>query len=367
MSRHDVVEEKLVSHRATTDSDGYETAEDTSTTSHESPAADEVEAPPVHLGTYGDTTLDAHAGVVAPAVCYVIIDEASWEGDHGRYFNGWYGDTYGAEQYMRPDSIARASQYIPGEETPENRAHDMVRDLQSQRTTSPVGSLWGNCDPQGHPEPRSLAKEVGDSSETAYHNEMYVTPKVVERWTEIHWLCIDARCWKATYGPNTDAWAYIYESKDADGRPWPEWTGEQPYDHTSNHAREEARQMLGRDLAILDYTWLVIAMVGEHISIATELTMAHLSIQIRMSHALQKQERWAVGKDSLRDDITRAKDLYKRTGDQIEMTQYIRGRVGDDRDAILAMHDRPDLLPKEWPPSALLKGRGGSKYAASEC
>jgi hypothetical protein len=61
--------------------------------------------------------------------------------------------------------------------------------------------------------------------------------------------------------------------------------------------------------------------VSERISIATEMIMAHLSIHIRMSHALQKKERWAVGRHSLRDDITRAKDLHKRTRDQIEMMQ----------------------------------------------
>jgi hypothetical protein len=34
-----------------------------------------------------------------------------------------------------------------------------------------------------------MAKEgVGDSAETAYQNEMYVAPKVVDRWKEIHWL-----------------------------------------------------------------------------------------------------------------------------------------------------------------------------------
>jgi hypothetical protein len=69
-------------------------------------------------------------------------------GDHrpACYFMGWYGGDYGAEQCMRPNSIARAPQYIPGEETPENRAHDMVKDLQGQRTAPPVGSLWDSFD-----------------------------------------------------------------------------------------------------------------------------------------------------------------------------------------------------------------------------
>jgi hypothetical protein len=51
------------------------------------PTADEVEAPPVHLGAYADTPLDVRAGVVAPAVCYmyVVIDGApAWNGDHKR-------------------------------------------------------------------------------------------------------------------------------------------------------------------------------------------------------------------------------------------------------------------------------------------
>jgi hypothetical protein len=82
----------------------------------------------VHLGAYADTLLDARAGVVAPAVCYVVIDGTSWNGDHkpADYYMGWYGDQYGAEQHMRSNSIARALQHIPGGESPENRAHDMV-------------------------------------------------------------------------------------------------------------------------------------------------------------------------------------------------------------------------------------------------
>jgi hypothetical protein len=113
-----------------------------------------------------------------------------------------------------------------------------------------------------------------------------------------------------------------------------------------------------------DYAQLVNAMVGERISTATEMSMAHLSIHIRMGHALQKRERWAVGKHSLRDDISRAKDLRGFIEDQIEMMQYIRGRVGDDRDAILSKQDRPDLGPRV---STLSKGKGRSEDAASKC
>jgi hypothetical protein len=161
------------------------------------------------------------------------------------YFMGWYGHL-GAEQHMRRNSIARAFQHIPGKEAPETRAHNMVKDLQSQGNAPPVGALWGSFDMQGRLEPRSLAKEVGDSAETTYENEMYVTPKMVDRWKEIHWLYIDARCWKATYGPNTRGWTHLRESKSkgADGKPWPEWTGKQPHDHHSNKARETARKDL---------------------------------------------------------------------------------------------------------------------------
>jgi hypothetical protein len=62
---------------------------------------------------------------------------------------------------MRRDSIARAFQHIPGKEPPETRAHNMVRDLQTQRNVPPA--LWDSFDMQGRREPRSLAKEVGDS------------------------------------------------------------------------------------------------------------------------------------------------------------------------------------------------------------
>jgi hypothetical protein len=69
----------------------------------------------------------------------------------------------------------------------------------------------------------------------------------------------------------------------------------------------------------------------------------------------------------LPSDITRAKDFFRRMGDQIEMTQCIRGRIGDDRDAILAVQDRPDRGPTEGPPSALSRGKGRSEDAAGKC
>jgi hypothetical protein len=134
-----------------------------------------------------------------------------------------------------------------------------------------------------------------------------------------------------------------------------------------NRAREKARKDLWWDIAIPDYTDLVDAIVGERISIAAEMIMAHLSINIRMCHASQKKERCVVGKQSLPGDITRARDFSRRMGDQIEMIQCIRGRIGDDRDAILAVQDRPDLVPAEGPPSALSRGKGRSEDAAGTC
>jgi hypothetical protein len=57
-------------------------------------------------------------------------------------------------------------------------------------------------------------------------------------------------------------------------------------------------------------------MVGERISIATEMIMAHLPIHVRMGHALlRKKERRAVGEHPPRDDIARAKDLFRFIGD----------------------------------------------------
>jgi hypothetical protein len=44
-------------------------------------------------------------------------------------------------------------------------------------------------------------------------------------------------------------------------------------------------------------------------------------------------------------------------GDQIEMVQYIRGRIGEDRDTILDMTRRPDHHTRERMPSAFSKGK----------
>jgi hypothetical protein len=181
----------------------------------------------------------------------------------------WYGE-YGAGHHMRPDSVARSFQYIPGKATLEDRAHRMVQDLRRQRVAPPVGSLWESLDPQGHPEPRPLAKEVGDSADTAYHNEMYVTPKMAHRcWKEIQWWCIDARCWKATYGPSTEAWAHLNESKvqgcrrkilaRMDGR-----AAVRP--SLQPCARGGEREAGTEPRHIPDYTELVNAVVGERVA-----------------------------------------------------------------------------------------------------
>jgi hypothetical protein len=164
---------------------------------------------------------------------------------------------------------------------------------------------------------------MSDSADTAYHNDKYVTSKMANRGKEIHWWQIDKRCWEATYGPNTRAPAHLREAKYIDGEPWPEWTGEQPYDHYSSHARETARKALERDLTIPDFKELVGATVGHHISIAAEMVMAHLSNYIFMSHVRQKKERYAVGHHSRPEDNKRADDYFRRVRDQIEMVQYI--------------------------------------------
>jgi hypothetical protein len=53
-------------------------------------------------------------------------------------------------------------------------------------------------------------------------------------------------------------------------------------------------------------------------------------------------------------------------GDQIEMIQYTWSRIGEDRDTILDMTHRPDLLTKEWLPSAPSKGKNKASKAAGK-
>jgi hypothetical protein len=122
-----------------------------------------------------------------------------------------------------------------------------------------------------------------------------------------------------------------------------------------------------RDIVIPDYTDLVDAMVGERISIATKMVMAHLSINIHMCHASQKKEQRAVGKQSMPADIARARGFSRRMEDQVEMIQYIRGRVGDDRDAKLLVQYEPNLGLAEKPSPALSRGKGRSEDAANKC
>ena len=113
--------------------------------------------------------------------------------------------------------------------------------------------------------------------------------------------------------------------------------------------------------------WMPDAMVGERISIAAEMAMAHLSINIRMCHASQKKEQWAVGKQSVPADIARARDFSRRMEDQIEMIQSTRGQVGGDRDAVLAVQYKPSPGLAKRPSPALSRGKGRSEDTAGAC
>jgi hypothetical protein len=214
-----------------TSDNGYETAEDIRAPSPEPPASANDTAPTsdedattdvVILGAFGDKPLEVQAEVVLPADYFIAIDGASCDGEYvaAQHFSTWYGED-GAENHVRADSITRSFQCRPGEVTPWDRVNEMAQSLQRQSAsvTSPTGSLWERRDPWGRREPASLVREMGDSAETVYHNDMYVTSKMASRWKEIHWWRIDKRCWEATYGPNTEAWAYLCESKGVDGKP----------------------------------------------------------------------------------------------------------------------------------------------------
>ena len=207
-------------------------------------------------------------------------------------------------------------------------------------------------DPWGHRDATSLFKEVGDSAETEYHNDMYVTSKMANRWKEIQWLQIDKRCWEATYGPDTRRLAYLREAKDDDGKSWPEWTGEKRADHHDNEAREKARRELERDIAIPGYSELVGATVGQRMSTAADTTMSHLSTFIFLSHARLKAKQCSVGGSSPPALIKIADDYVRRVRDQIEMIQYIRGRIGEDRSTILDMGRVPGCDTRFPAPSA---------------
>ena len=90
---------------------------------------------------------------------------------------------------------------------------------------------------------------------------------------------------------------------------------------------------------------------------ATETIMAHLSTFIFLSHARQKAEQCSVGRDSPPADRERADDYVRRVGDQIEMAQYIRGRIGEDRGTILDMGRIPGYHTRFPAPSALSQGQ----------
>ena len=138
----------------------------------------------VTLEIYGDGPLEVWPGVVAPAGYYIVIDGAAgdqYEAAQG--FPTWYGP-YGAEHYMRAGSTARSFQWIPGEETPIHRADAMERALRRRSLKPPTHEAMQEerYDPWGRREATSLFKEVGDSAETAYHSDMYVTSEMANRW-----------------------------------------------------------------------------------------------------------------------------------------------------------------------------------------
>jgi hypothetical protein len=140
----------------------------------------------------------------------------------------------------------------------------------------------------GGPRCDIVVKEVSDSAETEYRSDMYVTSEMTDRWKEIYWLQIDKRCWKATYGPDSQKFAHLHEARGTDGRPWPEWLGEEPANHSDNEAREAARAELKRDIEIPGYTEIVEATVTQRMRIAKEAIMYHLENSILMSHAKLK-------------------------------------------------------------------------------
>ena len=175
-----------------------------------------------------------------------------------------------------------------------------------------------------------------------------------------------AVCWEATYGPNTRRSSHLSEAKDHDGKPWPEWMGEEPVDHPANAARERAWLRLERDLTIPHYTNIVEATVSHRMSTAAEMIMAHLSTCIFVGHARQKTERCSVGRNSQQADKDQADDNVRRLDDQIRMIQYVRGRIGEDRDTILDMGRIPDYDTRFPMPSAPLQGQKRASKRPSE-
>jgi hypothetical protein len=152
-----------------------------------------------------------------------------------------------------------------------------------------------------------------------------------------------------------------------------EWLGEKPADHSDNEAREAAREELERDITIPYYTGIVEATVSQRMSIATEAIMSHLSNSIPMNHMYistrLKAEQRSVGKHPPPEMQERVANKIRRLGDQIEMAQYIRGRIGMDRSTVLDMGRIPGYHTRRWPPSALSQGQenGQSEHAARAC
>ena len=143
--------------------------------------------------------------------------------------------------------------------------------------------------------------------------------------------------------------AYLRESKGRNGKSWPEWMGEESPFHPDNRAREDARWELEQDITIPDYTRLVEATVGQRMSIAAETIMAHLSTCIVLSHARLKAEQRSMGGSSLPKEIRKAGDYVNRVRDQIEMLQYVRGRIGEDRSTLAFTIPNSDrILDSGW-------------------
>jgi hypothetical protein len=100
-------------------------------------------------------------------------------------------------------------------------------------------------------------------------------------------------------------------------------------------------------------------------SIAAEAIMSHLSNSILMNHTRLKAEKY-----SPQEMQERVANKIRRLGDQIEMAQYIRGRIGMDRSTVLDMGRIPGYHTRRWsPPSALSQGQenGQSEHAARAC
>jgi hypothetical protein len=91
-------------------------------------------------------------------------------------------------------------------------------------------------------------------------------------------------------------------------------------------------------------------------SIAADTIMAYLSTFIFLSHARLKAKQCLVGEPSPPALIESANDYVRRVRDQIEMIQYIRGRIGEDRGTILDMCRVPNYGTRFPAPSAGQKG-----------